>query len=213
MKIDLHVHTSERSHCGRSPQERIAAAALRYGLDAIVLSDHDRLAPPQDLMDLNEKFAPLKIFGGIEVTVENEHVVVIGVRDPRLETAELTYPELHALVRAQEGYLFLAHPYRFWDRLSFDISVLPPDAIEVNSANMGAVDKEKVKRLLAETGCAAVTTSDAHQERMVGLYYVELQSSPASGPELAAALRQNTHYLCRAESRIREQQNEGWNLV
>ena len=39
MKIDIHVHTSEGSDCGRSTAEKMAAAAAAAGLDGLVFND------------------------------------------------------------------------------------------------------------------------------------------------------------------------------
>lgn len=49
-------------------------AAIRAGLDAMVLSDHDRLAPTARLARLNAKFAPFRVFGGIEAYSNNTPV-------------------------------------------------------------------------------------------------------------------------------------------
>ncbi len=52
LRIDLHVHTQERSGCGKSPELAMIEAAIAAGLDAVVLTDHDRLAPPERLAEL-----------------------------------------------------------------------------------------------------------------------------------------------------------------
>ena len=43
MKIDFHVHSSERSACGGASEESQIQAAIVAGLDAIVFTDHQRL--------------------------------------------------------------------------------------------------------------------------------------------------------------------------
>ena len=67
MNIDLHVHASERSKCARSSEQELIREGIRIGLDALVFTDHNRLVPPERLVELNEEFAPFRIFGGIEM--------------------------------------------------------------------------------------------------------------------------------------------------
>ena len=105
VKIDLHVHTKERSFCGRSTEEEQIRAAIDAGLDAIAFSDHDRLAPHARLQELNEKYAPFRIFGGIEISVNREHILVLGVHEYTLETHRWSYPELHGFIQKHEGYI------------------------------------------------------------------------------------------------------------
>jgi hypothetical protein len=84
MKIDLHVHTRERSPCACSSTDEMILAAVDRGLDGLVITDHDRLVPTEDLAYLNAKYAPFRVFGGIEVTTRGEHVLVLGVQDEAL---------------------------------------------------------------------------------------------------------------------------------
>ncbi len=112
MKIDLHVHSKERSVCGRASEEEQIRAAIDAGLDAIVFTDHHRLISAERLQQLNEKYAPFRIFGGIEITLDGEDVLILGVQDPALESMNWSYPSLHAFVRARGGFIALAHPFR-----------------------------------------------------------------------------------------------------
>ena len=79
MRIDLHVHSSQRSGCARSTEAEQIAAARRRGLDALAFTDHHRLVPPEHLERLNDLHAPFRIFSGIEIEVAEEHLVVLGV--------------------------------------------------------------------------------------------------------------------------------------
>ena len=71
-KVDLHVHTSERSPCAIASEDEQIRAAIAAGLDAIFITDHHRLVPVEQLDALNRTFAPFRIFGGIEVTSQGE---------------------------------------------------------------------------------------------------------------------------------------------
>lgn len=190
MKIDLHVHTKERSSCGRSTETEMLSAARRFGLDAIVFTEHNRLVPPQRLAELREQFAPLKIFGGIEISLTlNDHCIVIGVDDPELAYRSWTYDRLQPFVREREGWIALCHPFRMTDDIPLDIETRRPDAIEVHSVHTGADDEARIRGICEALGLTPVANSDAHIAPFVGIFYNEIPGDPATERELVEALR------------------------
>jgi len=92
MDIDRHVHASELSRCAVSSEEELVRAAREAGLDAVVFTNHDRLMAPAHLEELTARHAPLRVFGGIEVSLESEHVIVLGIHDTALEIGSRTVP-------------------------------------------------------------------------------------------------------------------------
>jgi len=202
MKIDLHVHTAERSACALSGEEEMIEAAIAQGLDALAITDHDRLVPPQRLAELNRKFAPFRIFGGIEVDLNMEHVVVLGIQDPELERRWWDWPALHGFVREREGLLILAHPFRFFDTVTIDVEAYPPDAIETNSTNMSNCDPSRIRDLADRLGLHRVANSDAHWSRHVGVFYNLLERPAGEESELVEILRAGASRPCRMEHRI-----------
>lgn len=189
MKIDLHVHCKERSRCGKSSESEQAAAAAAAGLDAFVFTDHSRLTPADNLVRLNDIFAPLRIFGGIELNVEGEDWIVIGLQDEKLMTEKWTYPTLHQYVREREGFIFLAHPYRYHVDISPDIVQFRPDAIELRSCNTPIVAYDQIRDLLAELKIPPVCNSDAHITHILGPYYNIVEDDPVDDRALVLALR------------------------
>ncbi|MBE9507716.1 MAG: PHP domain-containing protein, partial [Chloroflexi bacterium] len=111
MKIDLHVHAKERSDCAIDGEEEIIRAAIAYGLGGLAFTDHQRLVPPERLAELNRRYAPFRVFGGIEITLlDGEDMLVLGVHDRELEARDWNYQDLFGFVREQNGFLALAHP-------------------------------------------------------------------------------------------------------
>ena len=190
MKIDLHVHSSERSTCARSREEEQIQAAIACGLDAMVFTDHGRLVPQTHLDALNQKYAPFRIFGGIEVTVEErEDVLVLGIHDPALESQKWPYPELHAFVRRHGGWLAIAHPFRYRPTIDVDLEHYPPDALEGCSMNIPSVKQPPIHALAARLGIPVVSNSDAHVTQSLGVAYNCLEGIAADDAALVHLLR------------------------
>lgn len=195
MKIDLHVHTRERSPCALSTTEEMIRAAIDRGLDALVISDHDRLVPPERLSTLNARYAPFQVFGGIEITLGGEHALVLGVQDERLETRLWNYPDLHAFVEMRGGLLALAHPFRFSGRLGVDVERFPPHALELYSHNTRRRAEPIIRAVAAALDVGLLSNSDAHRTPDVGAYYNELYDAPKDDRELVALLKGGAYTL------------------
>jgi histidinol phosphatase-like PHP family hydrolase len=189
MWIDLHVHSSERSECGQASEEEQIRAAIAAGLDALVFTDHQCHVPAGRLAALNKRYAPFKIFGGIEVTADGEDFLVLGLHDPDLEKGHWRYPDLHAFVRARGGFLALAHPFRYHAKIAVAIEKFVPDAVELYSVNTPAEAGERIRALAARLGIPVLSNSDAHSTRALGLYGNILEGSPADEAELIAMLK------------------------
>ena len=189
MKIDLHVHCKERSGCGKSSAEEQIIAAIESGLDAIVFTDHNLLMPEQDLRTFNAKYAPFRIFGGIEVTVADEHVIVLGVRERCIETRTWDYPQLHQFVRERGGFTALAHPFRYRDHIKMDLEAFPTDGIEVASNNTPDTEEGKIRRIAAKLKIPVLCNSDSHIRYTIGRHYNIVHRVPADEVELIHLLK------------------------
>lgn len=191
MKIDLHVHTRARSPCAHSSADEMIRTAVDRGLDGLVITDHDRLVLTEKLAYLNAKYAPFRIFGGVEVTTHGEHVLVLGVRDEALEDRWWAYPDLHAFVRARGGFLALAHPFRFnRGRLEVDVEHFRPDALEIHSLNTPRRAERRIRRLAADLDALLLSNSDAHHSSDIGAYYNVLHREPHDVEALVKILKE-----------------------
>jgi histidinol phosphatase-like PHP family hydrolase len=183
--------------------------AIVFGLDGLVFTDHHRLVPLDRLEELNRKYAPFRVFGGIEVTVtEREDVLVLGIRDSMLETRDWSYSELFAFVRRRGGFLVLAHPFRYRDEIDIDMERYPPDAIEVHSKNTGACDEPQIRAVLTCLGLLPLYNSDAHHADHVGVYYNRLARVPKDERDLVEILRAGEYTCHGVDERIAELNGE-----
>ena len=171
MKVDLHVHAKERSACATVGEEAQIQAAIAQGLDAIAFTDHHRLVPGARLAQLNERYAPFKIFNGIEITADDEDWLVLGLNDPVLERWDWHYPDLASFVRRQGGFIALAHPFRYADYIQVNIDSLPPDGIEVRSQNTRSEREGEIRKIAARLHLTALQNSDAHSVNPIGRFY------------------------------------------
>jgi PHP-associated/PHP domain len=200
MKIDLHVHSKERSVCGRASEEEQIRSAIDSGLDAIVFTDHHRLISSERLQQLNEKYAPFRIFGGIEITTaDGEDVLVLGVQDLALESVSWSYPALHAFVRARGGFMVLAHPFRWHPDVALEVERFVPDAIEVRSVNTPAGAEGRIRDIAARLGIPVLCNSDAHNTGPLGMYFNALERPPADEQDLVVLLKSG-RFSCSSPS-------------
>ena len=134
MLIDLHAHTSGISRCCRIPFEQILQQTLAQGMDGIVLTNHYQKSYIQneDITGfvesyISEFFATqeygnqigCRVFFGIEVTMErypNVHMLIYGIGPEFLRANptifDATQAQLYDLVKANNGLLIQAHPFR-----------------------------------------------------------------------------------------------------
>lgn len=179
MRIDLHVHTRERSPCAHSSAHETVQAAIDAGLDGLVITDHDRLVALEELAFLNKKYAPFRVFGGVEVTTRGEHILVLGVRDHALEHGRWAYPDLHTFVGARDGFLVVAHPFRFnHRRLEIDVERFPPGALEAYSHNTPERARPRIREIAKRMGVPVLSNSDAHHSSSIGGHYNVLDKEP-----------------------------------
>jgi len=195
MKIDLHVHTKERSECAHASEDEQIRAAIAAGLDAIAITDHHRFMPLERLQELNRQYAPFLIFNGIEVTVEGEDFLVLGVRDTTLERTDWRYRNFHPWVLARNGYMAWAHPYRYKSNLYEKLEQLRPHAIEVYSPNTSLDDEGRIRELAARLQIPLLSNSDAHTPERLGRYYNVLDGSPRTEIDLTNLLKAGRYEL------------------
>lgn len=101
------VHCHSTYSDGMEPIPVIADAANRAGLDFLLMTDHDTLAP---LTDLGEQWhGDTLLLLGCEITPRHNHLLAYGITRPI--SCHLPPTEYTAAVAEQGGLAFLAHPH------------------------------------------------------------------------------------------------------
>ncbi len=189
LKIDLHMHTSERSSCSEISETRLIKKAIKAGLDAIVITDHWKFVPQETLARFQAEYPMITVFSGIEITANDEDILVYGIRDARLEKRGWRYADLHQFVRQNNGALVLAHPFRFHDQINIDLQKYPPDAIEICSNNIPLSNARRIFQAAERLHLPLLGNSDAHGAAPIGKYFSLFDHAISSDEHLVAALR------------------------
>jgi predicted metal-dependent phosphoesterase TrpH len=171
VKIDLHVHAQERSGCATIGEESQIQTALNAGLGGLAFTDHNRLVDPRRLAELNQKYAPFRIFTGIEVDADREHWIVLGVADRLLERPGWHYPELRDFVHWRGGFIALAHPFRHAPEVHVDLDRFPPDGIELKSFNTPVKYETEIHALAERHNLVLMQNTDSHYTGQMGKYF------------------------------------------
>jgi len=178
-------------------------AAIACGLDAIVLTEHDYMWRPEELASLQARFPRIKLFSGIEVSVDSaEHVVVIGVPHPQLFTPFMRPADLVAAVRRHQGAAILAHPYRWSPSVRQDILAVQLDAVEVYSNSIRNYMQQPIRDLHDKLKLPLVASSDGHHTEHLGLYAIDLHQPARDDKDLARMIRQGQFSIWTNPERI-----------
>src|SRR5437764_415885 len=81
MKFDLHMHTRRYSPDSEIDPFDLVRRAREVGLDGIVITEHDRLWPEDELEELRKAAPGLVVIGGVEVSGRNGDLLCYGVND------------------------------------------------------------------------------------------------------------------------------------
>jgi len=204
MRVDLHVHTSRYSECGKSTPEEMLQRALEEGLDGLVLTEHNVIWPLEAFRVLQAQFPMLHLFRGVEMTVDSgDHYLVYGLTDPDALQQGMPSDLLVQRVHAAGGAVVLAHPFRYGPDLPPTLEAYPTDAIEIYSHNILAYAHEQAEALCRRLGVRPIAASDGHHVSTVGLYSVCLaHNHVADETSLARAIVAGEYRLTADVARV-----------
>ena len=198
MRIDPHIHTLASD--GVSDVESVLAAAVRRKLDAIAITDHERIDAAQAARDIaTGRGLPVEVIVGEEISTRGGHLV--GLWLTRRIKPWQSLKRSIALVHEQGGLAIVAHPLppyplscasenairRLMDEAD---PIYHPDALEGFNPTVARLRwSRRVPALAEELGIASVAGSDAHAARKVGSAATIVRGSSAADLRAAIAER------------------------
>ncbi len=192
MKFDLHMHTRRHSPDADSDPFDLVRAAVKAGLDGIVITEHDWLWTEPELEELRAAAPNLVILAGVEVTGRGGDVLCYGVTNPFAIPRGTEWGPLTREVHKQGGACVAAHPNRWNQPFEKLLNEQKPelDGIEVMSNNMDAGLRAKAAELLVKyPHFAQLGNSDSHQPWSVGCCYTDFDTDIRTTADLVAAIR------------------------
>jgi hypothetical protein len=210
MLLDCHAHTSLYSSCSRLTPVELCTLAQQRGLHGQVITEHRRHWPEADLDVLRAAFPGLRLYGGIELSLQEGYDVVCITGPIRL--AVPVFPDVDDVRRAmdscrEEIFCFVAHPFRYHDEMPPELEAVLSvvDGIEMNSVNIlwnNAVRKKdcftprnraRYEEARRRFGLTPLYNTDTHTSTSVASIAnrLEVVALPESSAALARLLRDN----------------------
>ncbi len=187
-EADLHIHTTYSSDGHTEPKEAVLTA-MKVGLSAIGINDHNRPAGAREVGRI-AKDHDLLVVPASEVSSFNGHIIALGVVEPIPKG--LSASETIKRIEDHGGLAVAAHPGRFYTGLSLaEVRSNQFRAVEV--ANGGSsVRQNKLACKLAEgKGLGMTGGSDAHHPEHIGRCRTVFENPPSSVEELLEEIRAN----------------------
>lgn len=207
MLVDLHVHTSRYSACGKATGEEMMAMALERGLDAVTITEHNAVWTDDEIKALRAAFPALRIFRGIEVNAaEEEDLLVYGMPNPEALAGRQSISTVVQRVREEGGAVVVAHPLRYRDTIAEALLATPPDACEGWSMNICAFQRPGIRSFQEKAGCGLVAASDAHTADALGIYALSFNADIHDERDLANAIRQRAYTPCQNDRLLAEKE-------
>ena len=167
MKVDFHVHTSQSVDAVHSPRQMVKKAR-DTGLDAIAITDHNRLFSKIEAQRLTREFG-LVVIPGIEggnIAVQ-KHWIALGIDRP---VTKIRIDRVLDSIRQEGGISVAPHPH---SRLGFgNYAWLGFDAVEsLNGSEPGSNSQVRNIHRIPE-----VAGSDSHALPMLGFCWTEVDA-------------------------------------
>ena len=203
MTFDLHMHTRRYSPDSEIDPFELVRRAKEIGLDGIVITEHDRLWPEDELEELRAAAPGLVVLGGVEVSGLGGDLLCYGVTDLANLKRGLPWGELCREVRRQGGVAVAAHPYRWGQDFDALVRDQQPDlgGLEMMSNNMDPDLRRRAAAFLERhPQYATLGNSDAHEIGVVGVCYTEFAARIQTPGDLVRAIQERKgRALARAE--------------
>lgn len=179
IEVDLHMHTKYSVDSLLEPKT-IIKLALKRGLSAIAITDHNTIKGSLGTMREALSVKDLMIVPGIEVKTDIGDVIGLFVQD---EIKARGFHEVVEEIRRQDGLVVLPHPYNRHEGVVEEL-ISYMDVVEVLNGRSSRVKNVKALRLANDLDKPAIACSDSHFSFEIGRMKTKFYSGPGSLEEL-----------------------------
>jgi len=171
--IDLHVHTKYSGDSRITPKELVEQLHAHPFIKGVAITDHDTIRGYGEVSKLAKAYADILIIPGIEVSVENGHLIILGIEE--CPTYPSSIESVIDFTKERDGIVVIPHPYRKFGigDISEDIEA---DAIEVLNPQASQEENKKAENLARKINLPCVAGSDAHSLQEMWLAYTKVEA-------------------------------------
>lgn len=191
MLIDLHTHSRPYSGDSVLSAEELVERAAEAGLDGVALTEHDVIRPVEEVRALSERYGIL-VLRAMELTTDIGHILAFGL--PAYAGEMRSIEALRCVADAEGAAIFLAHPYRGWNR-PVPWERLPElvHGVEALNGQEHGTRNDKALALAGRFPLPGIGGSDTHFLPGLAVCATRLLRRPADEADLAAILLAGLH--------------------
>jgi len=174
MKVSFHLH-SKYSKDSLLDLEKIAQIAEKNKIDAVILTDHNNLAPEKEI----EKIKKIRIIPGEEIKTKEGEIIGIFLKE-KIEMG-LGIKETIEKIKEQKGLVIVPHPFDSFrkNRLKEKSLFENIDQIEIieifNSRNILNSANKKALEFAKKYNKVFIVGSDAHSQFEIAKAIIEIE--------------------------------------
>ncbi len=152
--------------------------AIKKGLDAIIITEHDVLWRKEELEELQDKYPEILILNGVEARADSYvdwyDFLVYGPSPDFSVPGSFTAEEIMDYFKPYGFAMVLAHPFRYSSKMYINDETLKMfHAIESDSSNFNPNTTKLAIEMAKRLSLPVTVASDSHCTDMVGLWYIE----------------------------------------
>jgi hypothetical protein len=171
--IDLHVHTKYSGDSKITPKELVDQLHAHPFIKGIAITDHDTIRGYEEVSKLAKVYEDILIIPGIEVSVENGHIIILGIEKcPKYPSSIESVIEF---AKEENGLVVIPHPYRKYG-IGDAAENIEADAIEVLNPQATQEENRKAENLAKKINLPCVAGSDAHSPPELWLAYTRIEA-------------------------------------
>lgn len=183
-RAEIHVHSTYSD--GKDPVKKLVEQAVRLGLDAISITDHDTIQGSLSAMDyVRDENLSIEIIPGMEISTADGHLLALFIE--REIDKGMPMDETIEEVKKAGGVAVISHPFQIFRKGAIKFNLLKiSDGVEVFNARYVLGMFNKISEKLAKKYGKAITAgSDAHSSNEIGygitLYQKDLKMDILEG--------------------------------